>query len=64
MNEYPGCKGCIEYLDCDHAENNKIAKGCPCINCMVKMVCRDLCADYEVYHDAADLLERPLEDGG
>jgi hypothetical protein len=62
--DYIGCKGCIEYMDCDYSEYHEVAKKCPCITCVVKMICKDICAEYERHHDLQSLLDRPLEDGG
>ncbi len=42
MNNINNCKGCIEDR-CIYANN--YSETCPCIICLVKMVCKDICDD-------------------
>ena len=66
MEPYPECKGCIEFDGCDYIHEHEIAENCPCLNCIVKMICNNMCSDYERHHDVGQelLSERPAENGG
>lgn len=64
--DYAGCKGCIEFDCCDYVKEHDIAKDCPCLECLIKMICKHMCSKYELHHQVGEMLlsERPFEDGG
>ena len=54
----PSCEGCNTHSDegppngCCYREYNE-DNSCPCINCLVKMICNDPCDYYEKWVDIA-----------
>jgi hypothetical protein len=49
------CKGCLLYdeRNFSHCGINSIYNGenCPCMMCIIKMVCRKICPDLRLYKD-------------
>ena len=45
------CAGCISYgTVCDGTLSTKDIQ-CPCIKCLVKVVCKDVCEEYGAFKD-------------
>lgn len=49
------CKGCIVYSEKDNRCGIEIiphiseTEQCPCINCIVKIMCKGTCQDFKIY---------------
>ena len=46
------CKGCIDFGVCTLRPTTFKGPTCPCINCIVKMVCKNSCQDWLEFEDA------------
>ena len=50
------CEGCYSYeegdeiINCEIAPSNNISK-CPCSRCLIKVMCKVGCDDFENYYD-------------
>jgi len=61
MSKYP-CKGCLVYeasrrgkfISCD-ALDRGIQQYCPCVNCVVKVMCHEGCEDYRNFKKKAKI---------
>ena len=40
------CDGCLVQDDCLIIGSSSTSVGCPCKNCLVKMVCKSVCKDF------------------
>lgn len=44
------CKGCLFKKDCDvYMMNNKYIEICPCTKCIVSIVCKESCPEYNKF---------------
>ena len=56
------CKGCIMYSEksekCSLIPQISDTLKCPCLKCLIKMMCESDCEDYQVYSRLPDHLGR------
>ena len=58
------CKGCIDFGICVLRPEIINGPTCPCINCLVKMVCQQYCNDWLKFENAYFVIPEEIEKGG
>jgi hypothetical protein len=49
MDKTYGCDGCYVKNTC--VTEGRDISGCPCLICLIKMVCDNPCEEFETFHD-------------
>lgn len=62
MTDCEGCRGCMSFTSPDgftpFCMYDNYADKCPCVRCVVKMMCENSCPDFEIFRDLVIKLDK------